>query len=199
MVKTWGPRWHTVEGEKVAGVYEIRRRDGRAATRAHRAATGYISCSAGTRGVGTVHQAPQAPQDLYPVVGNARALRALGFDSGTPIYRLEGLTGAQVREFVRRLTRARVAARLAAGRAGAGAGVGAGQTPEAVALGRAQIVTTAAGVVAYREQRGWSQRELADAAGVSRGLVCECERGRRAGWQVRAWVDGQRVREEEGH
>lgn len=166
MAATWGPRWDTVQVPGSAVRRVVRERVG----------------TAGQPG-GTWPYLAEAATMLPPSGGNESGTDKRAQREPPPWPERLGLS----LELIQKRLRQRVRARGVARRAGQ-------QQAEDVARRGAQSTTTAADVVAYRQQQGWSQRQLAAQIGVSRGLVAECERGKRGGayaLRVREWVDGQ--------
>jgi hypothetical protein len=181
MAATWGPRWHTVaveyppggDSKAPPGLRRIERVDGSAARPG--GTWSYLERYLADRQNIPPGGIRNGSNTLPPSGGNGSGVL------GPPWPASLGLSLEQIRKQLRLRIRARVAAKLVS------------QKAEDVAEREARITTTAADVVAYREARGWSQYDLAAAAGLSRSYVAECERGRRTGLRVREWVDGQRV------
>ena len=98
----------------------------------------------------------------------------------------------QLRAHIRQQSRARIAARVAQIRAEKTQIAREAQEDQE---GEFSDITPRV-IRAYRERIGLSQRAMASAVGVSRGLVAECERGERPGFRIRRWV-ADRLREEE--
>ena len=174
MVQTWGPRYYTVQVDGYLVKCVVR-----------------VGGVAGTRNPQRgVSQAPtdrrtskEAESDQPPLWG---AGGAEGADSG-PLGAMTPSQRRQAEQRVRLALRRRLVARMSQGEQRPARGSSA-----EVAAREAQITTTGADVVAYRREHGLSQRDLAALVGVTRGTICECERGRRPGLRVREWVDGQR-------
>lgn len=170
---TWGPRWYTTDppgGDTgtpsgVRGVRRVVRVDGTAA-------------QPGGTWPHLAYLADLAKRANIPPGGirlRASTIPLRGIDS-------RGLTEAELREFVRLRDRRRVEARLATLRRG--------QRVSRVdhAARAAEVRATGHDVREYRERRGLSQRDFAQLLGFSRGLLSEVEKGRRTGFEIRAWV-----------
>ena len=164
MEKSWGPRWNATDSASASGLRQL------------------------VKTPGTAEQ----KGGTWPYLGDENTLHrvfsqtGVKDNAGTPPP-WPGKLGSvldQLRAHVRQQSRARIAARVAQIRAGKTL-----VTAEAREVELDDI--TPGAIRAYRERIGFSQRAMADAVGISRGLVAECERGKRPGFRIRRWVAEQ--------